>query len=150
MKKIILLSLFLSLPLCGSNKSFYNHLIHQKAPKELGEIRIIEKKDIADKNNLEAFDKYNPEVIIKDDFNKNGKEDLVVPCISMANNNWYVLFFEKNNGDYHFIQYFKFNFKSIYIFKVKSKNGYVITLGESFASDAYYNIFWDGEKYIKD
>jgi hypothetical protein len=150
MKKIILLSLFISLPLCGTNKNLYNDLIQQKAPKELGEIHIIEKKDITDENNLEAFNKYNPEIIIKDDFNKNGKEDLVLPCVSQSKSNWYVLVFEKNNGEYNFVQYFKFNFKSIYIFKVKGKNGYVITLGESFASDVYYNIFWDGKKYIKD
>lgn len=149
----MLIILMISSIFCGNkNSDYWNNIIQKKAPQELKGLRVINRNDINDKDNLEAFDKYNPDIIMSDDFNNNGKEDFVIPCISKSEKNkWYVLIFEKNNNnEYNFVQYFKFDLKSLYIFKLKGKGRMTITLGESFASDAIINIFWKDGRYVRD
>lgn len=149
MKKFIII-LFLSIILNANvNNNFWNDLIVNKGPKNIREsIRVIEKNDILDSDNLYAINKYNPDLIIQYDFKNNGKEDVLIPCVSKHDKKkWYILIFEKEKKDFKYIQYFEYTFESFYIFKRKDKS--YVRLGQSFASDYSINIFWDGKKYIE-
>lgn len=146
----ILLLLYPIITYSKDSNENWDEIIKKTVPKELTNIRVIEKKDIIDPDNLNAFNKYNPNIIIKDDFNNNGKEDMVVPCISKNDkDSWYILIFEKSNCSYLLIAYFQFNVKSIYVFKPGKTKKKLIRVGQSFASDAWSYIWWKNGRYIK-
>ena len=150
-KIFIFLMLVYPIMLCSKNSNYYwNEIIEKNLPKELKNIKIVERKDITDPDNLFAFDNYNPDIVIKDDFNNNKKEDIVIPCISKNDKNkWYIIIFEKNNNEYTYITFFEFNFKSLYIMKdIGKDNKKLIRVGQSFASDVATYIYWKNGKYV--
>jgi hypothetical protein len=128
---------------------FWNNIISTQAPKELREIRLIEKKDI-NSFNIDAFNSNNPSILIKYDLNNNGKIDFVLPCISKEKKNtWYILIFEKDKDKFNFIKSFEFNIGNIYVFLATGKNRKMIRVGENFASDYSEYIYWNGKEYIR-
>jgi hypothetical protein len=151
--KYLIALLLLPLVSCGNEQySVWNDLINN-APKEIRNSQIITLRDINDEDNIYAFKKYNPNFVLINDFNYNGKDDIVIPCISKSEKNkWFIVIFEKTNKGYKYINHYEFNFNSIYVILEygKDKKHKLIRVGQSFASDAFIYIYWNGKEYVKD
>jgi len=157
MKRIIALILIIliniSVIVCGNEKlQYWDNNLLKYLPNQLKNLRVIKRSDIKDKDNLIAFDRYNQDFIIHYDFNNNGKEEYIIPCLSKKEmHRWVIVILEKEGENkYTFVKYFSFNMPSFYIFKQKGRDFYYIRIGQSFASDEIINIYWNGKEFVQD
>ena len=100
------------------------------------------------KNDLERFNQGSFKSFQFGDFNNNGKEDFAIICVDENNNTSYLLFYEKENKKYIFVNYVPLKYFIAFISNKSARNKIYIAFQSN--TDWIQSISWISGKYTLD
>lgn len=140
----IVLILIAVLTSCSKHENDkWKDIIIKYTPQKYHSLKVVTLDDIKDNFNKEDMIELNPDVIIEDDLNNNGRNEYYIPCID-HDHKWHILIIEKTGNDnYRLLDSFVYNWETFYMFKWKADKDYYIQLGNTTATDLYTYIKWN-------